>query len=154
MHEVDADTPLYWVRTFEAVIAEATFGEHVVAQMFGVFGIIALILAGAGLYGITAFSVASVRARSACAVRSVRRPAACCASCSHAPAGSSAWAWRSAWRSASARAALTGTLHSIDAKRRRDAAARLDDPDRRCDVRDHRSGAARVARGSDRSLAL
>jgi putative ABC transport system permease protein len=57
MHEVDADTPLYWVRDFAAVIAEATFGEHVAAQLFSVFGIIALILAGAGLYGITAFSV-------------------------------------------------------------------------------------------------
>jgi ABC-type antimicrobial peptide transport system permease subunit len=57
MREVDADTPLYWVRDFEAVIAEATFGEHVIAQLFSVFGIIALILAGAGLYGITAFSV-------------------------------------------------------------------------------------------------
>ena len=57
MREVDADTPLYWVRDFPAVIAEATFGEHVVAQLFGIFGVIALILAGAGLYGITAFSV-------------------------------------------------------------------------------------------------
>ncbi|HET7777723.1 MAG TPA: ADOP family duplicated permease [Rudaea sp.] len=57
MHEVDADTPLYWVRDFKDVIAEATFGEHVVAQLFSVFGVIALILAGAGLYGITAFSV-------------------------------------------------------------------------------------------------
>ncbi|HEY2394920.1 MAG TPA: ADOP family duplicated permease [Rudaea sp.] len=57
MREVDADTPLYWVRDFRAVIAEATFGEHMVAQMFGVFGLIALVLAGAGLYGIMAFSV-------------------------------------------------------------------------------------------------
>lgn len=57
MHEVDADTPLYWVRDFNAVVAEATFGEHVVSQLFAVFGAIALILAGAGLYGITAFSV-------------------------------------------------------------------------------------------------
>jgi len=57
MREVDADTPLYWVRDFAAVIREATFGEHVVAQLFAVFGIIALILAGAGLYGITAFGV-------------------------------------------------------------------------------------------------
>jgi len=57
MREVDADTPLYFVRDFPTVIAEATFGEHVVAQMFGVFGVIALILAGAGLYGIMAFSV-------------------------------------------------------------------------------------------------
>jgi len=57
MREVDADTPLYWAHDFHAVIAEATFGEHMVAQMFGVFGLIALVLAGAGLYGIMAFSV-------------------------------------------------------------------------------------------------
>jgi len=57
MREVDADTPLYWVRDFPAVIREATFGEHAVAQMFSVFGMIALVLAGAGLYGIMAFSV-------------------------------------------------------------------------------------------------
>jgi predicted permease len=57
MREVDADTPLYSVRDFGAVIAEATFSEHLVAQLFAVFGVVALILAGAGLYGITAFSV-------------------------------------------------------------------------------------------------
>jgi putative ABC transport system permease protein len=74
MREVDADTPLYSVRDFRAVIAEATFGEHVVAQMFGVFGIIALILAGAGLYGITAFSVGQ-RAREIGVRRALGAPA-------------------------------------------------------------------------------
>jgi len=57
MRDVDADTPLYWVRDFDAVLKEATFGERIVAQMFGLFGIVALVLAGAGLYGVTAFSV-------------------------------------------------------------------------------------------------
>jgi len=57
MREVDADTPLYWVRDFAAVIREATFGERIVAQLFGLFGVIALVLAAAGLYGVTAFSV-------------------------------------------------------------------------------------------------
>jgi len=57
MREVDADTPLYWVRDFDAVLKEATFGERIVAQMFGLFGIVALVLAAAGLYGVTAFSV-------------------------------------------------------------------------------------------------
>ncbi len=116
MHEVDADTPLYWVRDFEAVIAEATFGEHVIAQMFSVFGIIALILAGAGLYGITAFSVGQ-RTREI----GVRRALG-------APAGGvlrSLFA-RTGWQVGVGLAAglalgiplarlLTGTLHSIDA---------------------------------------
>jgi predicted permease len=75
MREVDADTPLYWVRDFQAVIAEATFGEHVVAQMFGVFGVIALVLAGAGLYGIMAFSVGQ-RTREIGVRRALGAPAA------------------------------------------------------------------------------
>jgi len=75
MREVDADTPLYWVRDFHAVIAEATFGEHMVAQMFGVFGMIALVLAGAGLYGIMAFSVGQ-RTREIGVRRALGAPAA------------------------------------------------------------------------------
>jgi predicted permease len=75
MREVDADTPLYWVRDFRAVITEATFGEHMVAQMFGVFGLIALILAGAGLYGIMAFSVGQ-RTREIGVRRALGAPAA------------------------------------------------------------------------------
>ena len=75
MHEVDADTPLYFVRDFQAVIAEATFGEHVVAQLFGVFGCIALVLAGAGLYGIMAFSVGQ-RTREIGVRRALGAPAA------------------------------------------------------------------------------
>ncbi len=75
MREVDADTPLYWVRDFRAVIAEATFGEHMVAQMFGVFGMIALVLAGAGLYGIMAFSVGQ-RTREIGVRRALGAPAA------------------------------------------------------------------------------
>ncbi|MDR3389692.1 MAG: ADOP family duplicated permease [Rudaea sp.] len=57
MRSVDADTPLYWVRDYAAVIRNATFGERIVAQSFGAFGVIALILAGAGLYGVMVFTV-------------------------------------------------------------------------------------------------
>ncbi len=58
MHTVDADTPLYWIRDFPEVMHNQTIGERMVAQSFGVFGVIALMLAGAGLYGVVAFSVA------------------------------------------------------------------------------------------------
>ena len=115
MREVDADTPLYWVRDFPAVIAEATFGEHMVAQMFGVFGLIALVLAGAGLYGIMAFSVGQ-RTREIGVRRALGAPAAGVLRSLFA---------RTGWQLGLGLAAglligiplarvLTGTLHSID----------------------------------------
>ncbi len=57
MHEIDADTPLYWVRDYSTLIRSVTYGERVVAEWFGAFGLVALLLAGAGLYGVMAFSV-------------------------------------------------------------------------------------------------
>ncbi|MEO7432177.1 MAG: ADOP family duplicated permease [Dokdonella sp.] len=57
MRGVDADTPLYWVRDYAGVISSGTLGERTVAQSFSAFGLIALLLAGAGLYGVMAFSV-------------------------------------------------------------------------------------------------
>ena len=57
MREVDADTPLYWVRDYRTIIESVTYGERVIAQWFGAFGLVALLLAGAGLYGVMAFSV-------------------------------------------------------------------------------------------------
>jgi predicted permease len=57
MREVDADTPLYWVRDIKTLIASVTYGERVVAEWFSAFGLVALLLAGAGLYGVMAFAV-------------------------------------------------------------------------------------------------
>lgn len=57
MREVDADTPLYWVRDYRTIIQSVTYGERVIAQWFGAFGLVALLLAGAGLYGVMAFAV-------------------------------------------------------------------------------------------------
>ena len=57
MREVDADTPLYWIRDYAEVLRSMSFGERVVAQSFTLFGIVALLLAGAGLYGVMAFAV-------------------------------------------------------------------------------------------------
>jgi len=58
VHAVDADAPLYWVRDYAAVIRASTIGERVIAKSFAAFGAIALLLAGAGLYGVMAFAVA------------------------------------------------------------------------------------------------
>lgn len=54
---LDADTPSYWTRSYETVLREATFGERVLVRVFGGFGLVALALAAAGLYGVIAFSV-------------------------------------------------------------------------------------------------
>ncbi len=55
--EVEADTPLYWVRDIAALIRSVTYGERIVAQWFAVFGLVALLLAGTGLYGVMSASV-------------------------------------------------------------------------------------------------
>jgi putative ABC transport system permease protein len=58
MREVDGDAPLYWVRDYAQVVHDATIGERVIAKSFAVFGLVALALAGTGLYGVMAFTVA------------------------------------------------------------------------------------------------
>lgn len=57
LREVEPDTPAYWIRGYDQVILEATFGEYVLAKLFLVFGGISLFLAGAGMYGVIAFNV-------------------------------------------------------------------------------------------------
>jgi putative ABC transport system permease protein len=57
MREVDADTPLYWLRDYAEIWRHENYRERVTAQSFGAFGAIALLLAGAGLYGVMAFAV-------------------------------------------------------------------------------------------------
>lgn len=50
----DPDTPAYWLRTYDEVLAVAMAGERVLSSAFAVFGLIALTLAAAGLYGLVA----------------------------------------------------------------------------------------------------
>jgi len=54
---LDADTPVYWVRDYGDVLREAMIEQHLMARMFTAFGVIALLLAAAGLYGVVAFNV-------------------------------------------------------------------------------------------------
>jgi putative ABC transport system permease protein len=56
--EIDPDTPAYWVRDYDAVLNEAVIGVRMLSRIFAGFGLVALALAAAGLYGVVAFAVA------------------------------------------------------------------------------------------------
>lgn len=57
VRELEPDAPAYWVRAYDKVISEAVFGLQIVSRLFTAFGLVALFLAAAGLYGVLAFSV-------------------------------------------------------------------------------------------------
>jgi putative ABC transport system permease protein len=57
MRGIAPDTPLYWLRDFDEVARLAVFSERLLAQLFSVFGAVAMVLAAAGLYGLIAFNV-------------------------------------------------------------------------------------------------
>jgi predicted permease len=53
-----ADTPLYWVRTMARALREEIWYVDLFGGLFAVFGILALLLAAAGLYAVMATGVA------------------------------------------------------------------------------------------------
>ena len=57
VREIDADTPVYWLRTLEQVLAVEAAGDRFLAGVFGLFGLCGLLLASAGLYGVLAQSI-------------------------------------------------------------------------------------------------
>jgi predicted permease len=58
LHEVDPNLPVTRMATVEEQIGRSLVGEQAVARLTSVFGILALTLAGIGLYGVMAFGVA------------------------------------------------------------------------------------------------
>lgn len=57
VRKVDADTPVYWVRTLDRAIATGMVGQRLLALIFGIFGAVGLLLAAAGIYGLLAQTV-------------------------------------------------------------------------------------------------
>lgn len=57
VRSLNEDLPIYWPQTLDAMVAKAKFFKKLFAWIFGVFGGVALVLAGVGLYGVMAYSV-------------------------------------------------------------------------------------------------
>lgn len=58
VREVDANQPITKVSTLETLVAESAAPQRVTALLSGIFGLLALVLAGTGLYGVVSYSVA------------------------------------------------------------------------------------------------
>ncbi len=54
---IDADLPLFGIRTMDAQLAQARWPFRIFGAMFAIFAIIALVLSAVGLYAVTAYAV-------------------------------------------------------------------------------------------------
>ena len=54
---LDKDLPIYFVRSMAEVVAQTGFFQSLFATLFSIFGLVALVLASVGIYGVIAFSV-------------------------------------------------------------------------------------------------
>ena len=54
---IDADLPLFGIRTMDEQLAQARWPFRVFGTMFAIFALIALVLSAVGLYAVTAYSV-------------------------------------------------------------------------------------------------
>lgn len=58
VRSLNDDLPIYFAQTLDQMLEEARFSKRLIAWIFGVFGAVALVLAGVGLYGVMSYSVA------------------------------------------------------------------------------------------------
>lgn len=56
--KLDKDLPIYFVQSMEQAVAQNAFFFNLFGSLFAIFGVCALVLAGVGIYGVVAFSVA------------------------------------------------------------------------------------------------
>jgi predicted permease len=56
VHAVNADLPLYNALSLTTVITLASIGERIAGTLVGVFGLLALLLAGVGIYGVVSYT--------------------------------------------------------------------------------------------------
>ena len=54
---LDPDLPVYWLRSMEEWVEIAAFDQRLLAALFGLFGLFAVLLAAAGLYAVLAYQV-------------------------------------------------------------------------------------------------
>lgn len=57
IHSVDPELPLANVITMDQLLNRALLGDQFIASLFGTFAVVALLLAGVGIYGVMAFGV-------------------------------------------------------------------------------------------------
>lgn len=57
VRRIDPDLPIYWAQPLQEHIDVALFFKKLFAWIFGIFGGVALVMAGVGIYGVMAYSV-------------------------------------------------------------------------------------------------
>ena len=73
VHALDKALPVFEVAPYDALVDEAIAGPRLNARLMGVFGLVALLLAVGGTYGVVSYATSRrTRRRSACASRSGR----------------------------------------------------------------------------------
>jgi predicted permease len=61
LNQLDADVPPYQIATFEQVVSRSMWRQRFQGQVIAVFAVLALVLAGVGIYGVISYTVAQRR---------------------------------------------------------------------------------------------
>jgi predicted permease len=61
LNQLDVDVPPYQIKTFEQVVSGSLWRQRFQGQVIAVFAVLALVLAGVGIYGVISYTVAQRR---------------------------------------------------------------------------------------------